>query len=259
MFIAGMVILVARFVPEFDATFFQTVPQPINGFSRLFAPELHQILLDMATSVLRSHRDEVKLVNLRAPLLLVARINSTQVFTNASAHREAINTNHLATSFSSGGYGEHTARTTPHDENVGVVRGNNIFFSDFRGFAEPVAVILFFILGDDFNGDFATSLSDTLGSGLMNSARRNGGTKDAINFSALKTHQLLLQGFGSSLANRRSFVGHIQHHVRDFVFIKRHRDGHVTNTSGLSGISPRLINTTSSVNERRGGQSRTTD
>ncbi len=81
--------LVARFVPEFHAAFGQTIAVPINRGAGIVAPNLDQILLQVAGSVHRHGANEFELVDLGSLLFLIAGIHGGQVVANAGAGRES--------------------------------------------------------------------------------------------------------------------------------------------------------------------------
>lgn len=90
--------LVARFVPEFHAAFGQTIAVPINRGAGIVAPNLDQILLQVAGSVHRHGANEFELVDLGSLLFLIAGIHGGQVVANAGAGRESVDADHLGPS-----------------------------------------------------------------------------------------------------------------------------------------------------------------
>ena len=253
--VAGFVVLVAGLMPELDVALGEAVADPVDGFAGLVAPELDEVLLDVAARVLRGHRDELELVDLGAPGLLVAGVDGAEVLADARADGESVDADHLAARFGSGGDGEEAARAAADDENVGLVRGDDVLFGDFGLLAEPVAVVFVGLLvGDDFNGNFALGLRNALGGGLGDGLRRDRGAGDAVDFGGLSGHQVLLERVGGGLTDPRGFVGDVEHDVDDAVGVKGHRDRDFADAGGLGGIRAWPVDAGGSRTSGRSGE-----
>lgn len=157
--------------------------------------------------------------------------------------------------FGSGGDGEEAARAAADDENVGLVRGDDVLFGDFGLLAEPVAVVFVGLLvGDDFNGNFALGLRNALGGGLGDGLRRDRGAGDAVDFGGLSGHQVLLERVGGGLTDPRGFVGDVEHDVDDAVGVKGHRDRDFADAGGLGGIRAWPVDAGGSRTSGRSGE-----
>ena len=150
---------------------------------------------------------------------------------------------------------EEAARAAADDENVGLVRGDDVLFGDFGLLAEPVAVVFVGLLvGDDFNGNFALGLRNALGGGLGDGLRRDRGAGDAVDFGGLSGHQVLLERVGGGLTDPRGFVGDVEHDVDDAVGVKGHRDRDFADAGGLGGIRAWPVDAGGSRTSGRSGE-----
>ena len=253
--VARIVVFVAGFVPQFHAAFFATVAQPIDRRTGFVAEKLHQFLTEVAARVLRRHRDVFELVDLRAPLLLIAGIDGAQIFADARTHGIAVDADHLAACFRRSRYGKHAARAAPDDHNVGGHGGLDVLFRNFRGFTEPIAVFLRFggLRRHLLHRDFALGLRDALGGRLYDGVRGDGSPRHHINLCRLFGENELLQHGGCRLADPRGFFTGINHHIRDLVLTERHRhDDVAADAGGLRRIRAGTVQVSSKRRTRRG-------
>ena len=238
-----MVVLVARFVPELDAALGETVAVPVNDGARLLAEDLDEVLIDVTGRVLGHHRHEIKLIDLRAPGLLIAGVETAHVAAHAGARRETIDADHLGAFFGSRADRKETARAAADNEHIGGIGRGDALFSNLRRLAEPIARIRISIgaAHDDFNGDFTLGLCNALAGGLHDGIRRDGSARNDINLSRLGRHERSLESFGSRLTDGRGLVGNIENDIRDAVFVKGHRNNNVADAGSLSRIRARDI------------------
>lgn len=214
---------VAGLVPQFHAALGKTVPVPINRGAGIVAPNLDQILLQVAGSVHRHGANEFELVDLGSLLFLIAGIHGGQVVANAGAGRESIDADHLGPLFGCCGNGKHTAGTATDHENFRLDRINDVFFRNFGRLAEPVAVIGRFGLGDDFNGNFTFGLCDAFGGRLVNGLRSDARSGNGVNVGRLNLQKRLPELLCSGLADVGRLVRDVENNIRDLVCVKRHR------------------------------------
>jgi hypothetical protein len=244
-------------VPQFHAALGKTVAVPIDRGAGIVAPNLDQILLQVAGSVHRHGANEFELVDLGSLLFLIAGIHGGQVVANAGAGRESINADHLGPLFGCCGNGKHTAGTATDHENFRLDRIDDVFFSDFRRLAEPVAVVGLFGLGDNFNGNFTLCLSNALGGGLVNGLRGDAGAGNGVDVSRLSLQNELFQLLGCSLTDVGSFVRNVKHDVRDLIGVKGHRDDNVADAGSFCRIGTGLIDARGSGVKTDGRKRRT--
>ena len=226
-----------RFMPEFNASFGETVAVPIHHFAGTFGKGLEEALIHVSARSLRGKRNEVELVDFRAPLLLIAGIECGKAFPNTRADREAVDADHLCAAFRSGRHGEHAARAAADDKDFGLNRFDDGFFIDFGRLSEPIAVFVFGggLFGDHFHRDLAHSLINALLRRTRNCVRRDRRPGNGIELCALRRDQNLLELFCGSLTDRRRFARCVNDDIRDAIGIKSHRDADVTADAGGLG------------------------
>lgn len=207
--VARFVDLVSGLMPEFHTALGQTVAVPVNDGTGVVAEEFDEVLVDVTCGVLRRHRHVIPFVNLCAPFLLIARVDGTEVITDAGPGDKAVNADYLGAFFSSGAHGKHAARAAAHDNDVGRVGGLDLVFGDFGFFAEPVAVVFFRFRLNDFNRDFAFGLGNTLGGGFTYRGRGDACARDGIKLRALAREKELFDGACGRLTDRGRFIGNV--------------------------------------------------
>ena len=249
--VARLIHLVARLVPELDASLLQAIAVPVDRFARLFAEELHEVLAQMPGGVLGRHRHEVELVDLRAPGLLVPRIQGAEVVPDAGARREAVDADHLCARFRGRRHGEHAARAAADHQNVGFARFRDALFVDLRGFPKPVAVVLCVRLFNHLNRDLALRLRDALRRRLRNRLRRDGCARDGVDAGALRSDQHALQFLCRRLADGRRLVRNVEHDVRNAVLVEGHRDDDVADARSFCRVRARTVDAGGRCSEGR--------
>ena len=190
----------------------------------------------MAARVERAHRDEFKLVDLRARGLLKFGVDHADIGADTGAGREPVNTDHVRAVFSGGGDGDQAARAAADHEDIRGLRLDDVLLIDLRRLPEPILVGRF-IRGfrrDHFNRDFALRLGDALRGSLLDGTRRDRGTGHRVHLRALRIKELFPENHRGPLAESRGFVARVNHDIRDLIGVKGHLDDHVpTNTGGL--------------------------
>ena len=125
-------------MPQLDAALGQTVAVPVDGLARLVVPQGHERLVDVAGGVQRGHRDVVELVDLGAPLLLIAGVHGAQVVADAHARGEAVDADDVGALLGRRRNGEHAARAAADHQDVGVVGRDNLVVGNLGLDTEPV-------------------------------------------------------------------------------------------------------------------------
>lgn len=190
---------------------------PVNRGAGIVTPHLNQILLQVACGICRHGANEFELVDLGSLLFLIAGIHGGQVVANAGAGRESIDADHLGPLFGCCGNGKHTAGTATDHENFRLDRIDDVFFSDVRRLAEPVAVVGLFGLGDDFNGNFTFGLCNALGGRLVNGLRSDARSGNGVNVGRLSLQKRLPELLCSGLANVGRLVRDVENNIRDLI------------------------------------------
>ena len=111
----------------------------LNDGARLLAEDLDEVLIDVAGRVLGHHRHEIKLIDLRAPGLLIAGVETAHVAAHAGARRETIDADHLGAFFGSRADRKETARAAADNEHIGGIGRGDALISNLRRLAEPSA------------------------------------------------------------------------------------------------------------------------
>lgn len=215
--VVGRINRVTGLVPQFHAALGKTVAVPIDRGAGIVAPNLNQILLQVACGIRRYGANELPLVDHGAVFLLIAGVHGRQIVANASAGRESVDADHLGPLFCRSGNGKHTAGTAADHENFRLDRIDNVFFRYFGRLAEPVAVIGRFGLGDDFNGNFTFGLCDALGGRLVNGLRSDARSGNGVNVSRLSLQKRLPELLCSGLADVGRLVRDVENNIRDLV------------------------------------------
>ena len=225
-------------MPKFDASFGKAVAVPVHHFAGTFGKRKVETLVDMAAGRLGGKGDEVKLVDVGTPLLLVAGSDGGKAFAYAGADDKSIDADHLGSALGGAGNGKHAAGAASDNEDFGFDGLDNVLLVDDRRLAEPVAGLgRFFsrLFSNDFNGNLALSLFNALAGRTRNGVGGHRSAGNGIDFGTLRGEKGLLELFGSGLADGRRFTRRINHDVNDAVGFKSHADADITGDAGSLG------------------------
>ena len=257
--IPRVVLGIAALVPQLHATLGEAVAVPVDHRAGLLAEQLHQLLIDVAGSVLGRHGDVIELVDLRAPRLLIAGVDGAQVVADAHAGREAVDSDDLRALLGGGGHDEHAAGAAADDQHLGLVLGDDLALVDFRLLAEPIAVRSIFLLLEYLDRDFALGLLDALVRRLGHSSGGDRRAGNRVDLRALRAHQPRLELLGRRLAIAGRLIGQVEHDIGDRRFAEGHRHGDGAHALRLRAVGARGVDALRTHERRHAGNANRRD